>query len=125
MRAQESCPKEPTEQAFAFPSCLLVFSQDMKPKLLRDSETDVSAHRHEYRCCRMCNIPIDADPNVHARTESRVRRESSKQHVSATSVLRHSPDPVVLRMQPGERWPDEPLPGHVLRFVGPIGKPEP
>src|ERR1700720_3095412 len=94
-----------------------LFSQNMKSKLLRDSETDMAPHRHEHRACRMCNIPIHSHPNVHTRTNSRVSRDSRKQHVATASVLRHSRDPVVLRVQPGERGPDEPFASYVLRFV--------
>src|ERR1700719_1225565 len=97
----------------------------MKSKLLRDSETDVAADGHERRARRMRIIPIHTHPNVHTRTNSRVRRDSRKQRVAAASVLRHTRDPVVLRVQPGERGPDEPFPGYVLRFVRAIGKPEP
>ena len=96
----------------------------MESKLLRDPETDVAANRHERRARRMRNIPIQSNPNVHAGTNSRVRRDSCKQHISAASVLCGSPDLVVLRMQPGERRADEPFAGYVLRFVRSIGEPE-
>ena len=129
MREQEWNPAESIAQAFAFPSYLLVIllfvgPEKMKSKLLRDSETDVAAHRHEHRARGMRNIPVHAYPNVHTRTKSRVCGDSCKQHVAAASALCGSRDPVVLGVQPCERGADEPFPSYVLRFVRAIGKPE-
>src|ERR1700756_2174042 len=129
MQAQKWNPAKSVAQAFAYPSCLLVIllfvgPEKMKSKLLRDSETDVAAPRHEHRARGMSNVPIHSYPNVRTRTKSRVCGDSRKQHIATASVLCGSRDPVVLRVQPGERGADEPFPSYVLRFVGPIGKPE-
>src|SRR5271167_4650205 len=70
-------------------------------KLLRDSETDMTAHRHERRTCGMHNIPIHSEPNMHSRTHADVGRDSRQQSVAAAALLSNSCDAFVLAANSG------------------------
>ena len=48
----------------------------MHSKLLRNSETDVTADRHELSARGMDYIPVHSEPSVHAGAEAYVGRES-------------------------------------------------
>ena len=96
----------------------------MHSKLLRDAETDVTAHRHELCACRMRNVPIHPDPDVHSGTQADVSCDSSQQNIAAAPVLTDARNAIILGMQPCQRGTDEPLPRHVLRLIWTIRKPE-
>ena len=83
----------------------------MHPKLLRDSETDVTADGHEHRTRGMRHVPIHADPNVHSGTHTHVSRDSGQQHVATAPILSNSCDAVILRVQPSQDGADEPFTG--------------
>src|SRR5207253_2805479 len=78
-------------------------SLKVQTKLLCNSETDVTADRHERWASRMGHIPFRSDPDVQARTQAEVIGDSRQEHVSATSVLRESGNAVILHVDPGKR----------------------
>src|SRR5689334_2110170 len=66
----------------------------VQPKLLCDSETDVTTDGHE--CCTggMRNVPIRPEPDMHAWAYSHVGSNSGKQHVAAAPALVDSSDAI-------------------------------
>src|SRR4029077_12613255 len=84
----------------------------------------MAANRHEQRARGVRKGPIHSEPNVQSGAKPCVRRDSGQQNAAAASVLREARDPVILRMQPSQRWPDEPFARPILRFIGPVLQPE-
>src|SRR6185312_12767511 len=96
----------------------------MDSKLLCNAKTDVPAYGHEFSAIGVSCVPIHGKPKMHSRTHSEISRDPRQQQVAATVWLRCSGNTVILKMLPGECWPDKPFARSVLRFVGSIGKPE-
>src|SRR5215475_2488672 len=97
----------------------------MQAKLLGNSETDVTPHRHEQRAGRMCNVPVHSKPNMHTWTQADKACDPGQQRITSAPFLADSSDPVIRRVQPSEHRTDEPFASHISRFIRPIGKPEP
>src|SRR5262249_27619858 len=72
----------------------------------------------------MSDIPIGAQPNVHSWAHANIGCNSCQPSIPATSVLNYPRDLIVLRMQPGQDWPDKPLAADIPRLIRPIGQPE-
>jgi hypothetical protein len=68
----------------------------MQPKLLRNPKTDMTAHGHEQSACRVSDIPIHAQPDVHSGAKSNVGCGSKLEHVTAAAILCYSRDAVIL-----------------------------
>lgn len=96
----------------------------VKPKLLRDSKTDVTPHGHEQCARGMGHIPIHAKPNVHSGTQPDVGGDSGQQQVATAPAPSDPRDAVILRVQPSQNGADESFTGYVLRLIGPVRQPE-
>src|ERR1700682_6139507 len=96
----------------------------MDSELLRNSKTDVTPNRQKLHACRVCDVPIRAQPDVHSGTHANICRNSGQQNVAATPTLRNAGHAIVLRAHPCQDWTDKPFARHVLRFVWPVRQPE-
>jgi len=72
----------------------------------------------------MGDIPIHAKPDMHSGSHTDVGRESGEQCIAAASVLVDTGYAVVLRVEPSQHRANEPLTGHVPRFVRAVRQPE-
>ena len=65
-----------------------------------------------------------AHPCMHAGPQADVSCDAGQQSISAASILADAADAVVLRMQQGQRWADEPFTLSVLGLIRTIREPE-
>jgi hypothetical protein len=96
------------------------FLEVRHPELLRYSKTDVPANGREHRAGGVGHVPICAYPNMQARTQTHIIRNSGEEDVTATSVLADSSYAVILHMEPSKCRSYEPLARNILRLMGPV-----
>src|SRR6267143_1082446 len=122
MPAQTRNQARTTTRVFLCSSFLL--SLEVNPKLLSNSEAEVTADRHKRGARRMRNVPVHAEPYVRSGAHAHVGRDSGEQLVATASALRNCRDAIVLSVQPSHDRSNEPFAGSIFRFIGPVRQPE-
>src|SRR5215475_1356350 len=100
---------------FIFPPSSRICLLKVHSELLGHAETEAPADRIEHRTVGVSNVPSRTEPQVHARPHTDVGRGSGKQRISAAPLLSRAGNAVILKVQPGKVWTNEPLPRNVLR----------